>query len=159
MADGKTHDRVGARVAIAWATFSAIAIAKPTTPLSMGEALEVADWFLVALMGGLLGFGWLSPDIDFSTVRSLPIQRWGILSFIWKPFQSKHRGITHVPVLGSLLMQGWLALIAAAIAAVCHAAGWQAPTMADLYEYRMQIGLISVSVVIQQLTHLYLDGL
>lgn len=61
--------------------------------------------------GGLLlmaaGYGagviWLSPDIDIRL--SNPTNRWGIFKFLLKPYRRvfrRHRGMSHVPVLGSL---------------------------------------------------------
>lgn len=54
-------------------------------------------------IGYLLGTFLLSPDIDLSF--SKPSQRMGKLKYLWFPFWifSRHRGITHVPFLGSLV--------------------------------------------------------
>lgn len=62
-------------------------------------------------IGYLLGTFLLSPDIDLS--YSKPSQRIGKLKYLWFPFWifSKHRGITHVPFLGSLIKIFYLMLI------------------------------------------------
>jgi len=74
----------------------------------------------VALFGGYLGLGWgcgeglifagvyllcstiFSPDMDLVTNRAGG--RWGRLCFLWWPYAllSRHRGLSHVPVLGTL---------------------------------------------------------
>ncbi len=53
--------------------------------------------------GYFLGTFLLSPDIDLSFSR--PAKRWKFLRFLWFPFWvfSRHRGLTHVPILGSMV--------------------------------------------------------
>lgn len=86
MASGKNHDRAGI--------------------IANAIALLSLDPLIVA--GSFLGWCYLSPDVDTS---SKPFYRWGILSPIWYPLQSvtKHRGITHVPVVGAIALQLYLA--------------------------------------------------
>ena len=62
-------------------------------------------------VGYLIGTFFLSPDIDLH--YSKPSQRWKLLRYIWLPFWifSKHRGITHVPVLGSLIKFFYLSFL------------------------------------------------
>ena len=62
-------------------------------------------------VGYFLGTFLLSPDIDLSF--SKPARRWKLLRFIWLPFWvlSRHRGITHVPVLGSLVKLFYLGFL------------------------------------------------
>ncbi len=60
--------------------------------------------FFIPFVGGyLVGTFLFSPDIDLP--RSKPSKRWKTLRFIWRPYQavSKHRGVSHVPILGTFL--------------------------------------------------------
>ncbi len=54
-------------------------------------------------LGYVVGTFLLSPDVDLP--GSKPAKRWGLLRCIWFPYQSlsRHRGISHLPVIGSLL--------------------------------------------------------
>ncbi|WP_461829269.1 DUF2227 family putative metal-binding protein [Aquifex sp.] len=62
-------------------------------------------------LGYFLGTFLLSPDIDLSF--SKPARRWRFLRFLWLPFWvfSRHRGITHVPLLGSLVKLFYLGFL------------------------------------------------
>lgn len=84
MAAGKTHDIINLLV------------------------LPVAVYYLQPenlygfLAGYLIGTFFLSPDNDI--YHSSPNKRWKFLKFIWKPYTKifSHRGVSHVPVLGSI---------------------------------------------------------
>ncbi|WP_457600287.1 DUF2227 family putative metal-binding protein [Hydrogenivirga sp.] len=54
-------------------------------------------------IGYVVGTFFLSPDVDLTNSR--PTRRWGFLRCIWAPYQSlsRHRGVSHIPVIGSLL--------------------------------------------------------
>ena len=60
-------------------------------------------------VGYFLGTFLRSPDIDLDFSR--PTRRWKPLRFLWFPFWffSKHRGITHIPIFGSLIKLFYLA--------------------------------------------------
>ena len=60
--------------------------------------------------GYLLGTFLLSPDMDMG--HSKPAKRWRLLRCIWSPYQafSKHRGLSHLPVIGSLIRLLYLIL-------------------------------------------------
>ena len=85
MALGKTHDAVNLAVLPAFLYFLP------------------KEFYIPFGAGYLVGTFLLSPDIDMPT--SNPSKRWSLLRFIWYPYQkfSKHRGLSHVPVIGSLL--------------------------------------------------------
>ncbi|RLJ71371.1 putative metal-binding protein [Hydrogenivirga caldilitoris] len=53
--------------------------------------------------GYMVGTFLLSPDVDLP--NSKPTKRWSFLRCLWYPYQSlsQHRGISHIPVIGSLL--------------------------------------------------------
>lgn len=61
------------------------------------------DFYLPFSAGYLIGTFLLSPDIDLS--HSKPSKRWKFLRFLWLPYQrlSRHRGMSHVPLLGTFL--------------------------------------------------------
>ncbi len=61
--------------------------------------------------GYLVGTFFLSPDIDLP--NSKPTRRWKLLRCLWIPYQSlsRHRGISHMPVIGSLLRLAYLIFI------------------------------------------------
>ncbi len=61
------------------------------------------DNFSGFISGYIIGTFFLSPDNDI--YHSKPNRRWKILRFIWYPYTKifSHRGVSHLPVLGSLL--------------------------------------------------------
>ncbi|QID33613.1 metal-binding protein [Pampinifervens florentissimum] len=69
------------------------------------------EFFLPFVGGYLVGTFLLSPDLDLP--RSKPSKRWKTLRFIWKPYQalSKHRGTSHVPILGTFLRLTYFLLV------------------------------------------------
>ena len=95
MADGRIHDRAG------WIT----------TALSVAIAHHYSFPSQVIVFGGTQIFTFLlaSPDVD---TWSNPVKRWGPLHWIWKPLQdrTRHRGITHNPVFGPIVVFGYLAI-------------------------------------------------
>ncbi|RMH80140.1 MAG: hypothetical protein D6674_05435 [Acidobacteria bacterium] len=56
--------------------------------------------YLPFTAGYLIGTFFLSPDLDLR--HSKPSRRWKVFRYIWRPYQafSRHRGISHVPLLG-----------------------------------------------------------
>lgn len=61
------------------------------------------EFYLPFAAGYLFGTFLLSPDLDLP--HSRPSRRWRALRFIWKAYQlfSKHRGASHVPLVGTFL--------------------------------------------------------
>jgi uncharacterized metal-binding protein len=61
------------------------------------------EFYLPFTAGYLFGTFFLSPDLDLS--RSKPSKRWKTLKIVWRPYQllSKHRGASHIPLLGTFL--------------------------------------------------------
>ena len=152
MASGNTHDEYG-KASTALIALLAIANGWPILPIVGGS---VAGWAL------------LSPDVD---TRSNVTRRWVVLRGIWSPLQSatKHRGITHVPVVGSLVIVGYVAI---ALLGFYNGLGvalvlWQGtswrffPLLSDvawifgLWEWFVWA---FAGVVIQQILHLVLDA-
>ncbi len=66
------------------------------------------EFYLHFTAGYLIGTFLLSPDLD--TKGSKPSKRWGMFGFVWRPYQakSKHRGLSHMPILGSFIRLTYL---------------------------------------------------
>ncbi|WP_157816764.1 DUF2227 family putative metal-binding protein [Nostoc flagelliforme] len=104
MASGKWHDR-------------SILISFPFTggiSFCLTHDLNVAS---ILTSSYLLGGMYLSPDLD---LKSKPFSRWGILRWIWKPYQKliPHRGkffnrnpLSHAPIIGTVLRVSYLLLL------------------------------------------------
>jgi uncharacterized metal-binding protein len=100
-----------------------------------------------------LGGYWLSPDLD---IKSRPFLRWGILRFIWLPYQRfiPHRSpLSHAPVLGSVIRLLYLVVF---LSPLWLFPGWQ--------QIQWAIGwgeaiAFLVGVELSALNHLVLDGL
>ena len=116
--------------------------------VTIGIALATQHPAIIA--GSLAGFLWLSPDVDLP--HSRPSRRWGPLKAIWAPLQAttQHRGITHVPVVGALVMMAYLAVPVAAIAILSGHVGMLGAIAPLSIPF-------AFGVVVQQLTHLALD--
>jgi len=102
---GRTHDRV-----TLWSLPVVAAIAFERTR-SSNLTLLVAGGFL---LGGLM-FG---PDLD---TYSRQYQRWGILRWIWLPYQKsiRHRSpLSHGPLLGTAIRVVYIALWVAFLGAI-----------------------------------------
>lgn len=69
------------------------------------------EFYIPFTIGYLFGTFFLSPDLDLPS--SKPSKRWKKLKFIWRPYQllSKHRGLSHVPLIGSFLRFSYLIIL------------------------------------------------
>ncbi len=69
------------------------------------------EFYIPFTAGYLVGTFLLSPDLDLP--RSKPSKRWKTLRLIWRPYQalSKHRGVSHVPLLGTLVRLAYFSLM------------------------------------------------
>ncbi len=69
------------------------------------------DFYLPFALGYTFGTFFLSPDLDLP--HSKPSKRWKGLRLIWRPYQlfSKHRGLSHIPLIGSLIRMSYLFFI------------------------------------------------
>lgn len=135
MPSGATHDRI---------TLMSLPIVSGITLLvsrSASITLSLAGSFLFS---GLM-FG---PDLD---IYSVQFKRWGILRWIWRPYQKgmRHRSwLSHGPIIGTVLrllyLGGWgvaLGGILTGIAIANHYPLWSWQTL---------------KAVLQQITHQYL---
>lgn len=73
---------------------------------------------LLFSLGYIFATYYLSPDMDI--FRSGPIRRWGILRFIWLPYSLffTHRGISHIPIIGTLTRIGYLLILSIIISLI-----------------------------------------
>ncbi|MFN3870061.1 MAG: DUF2227 family putative metal-binding protein [Aquificaceae bacterium] len=69
------------------------------------------EFYIPFTFGYLFGTFFLSPDLDLP--KSKPSKRWKKLRFVWRPYQklSKHRGVSHLPILGTALRLSYLLLL------------------------------------------------
>ena len=89
---------------------------------------ELAEYSVVFALAYLFGTFLLSPDMDLA--KSDPMSNWGLLRFVWRPHVQvfKHRGISHVPVLGTLTRVLYLLAmiyILSAVASACFDLRWR----------------------------------
>ena len=104
--NGDAHDK--------WTLAAAI-------PAAVSVFHETGDATLTAQLTGLYLFSGLlmGPDLD---CRSIHLRRWGPLAFVWIPYRAMdtHRGISHLPIAGTLSRLLCLSLWAAIpVIAVC----------------------------------------
>ncbi|MFZ8861871.1 MAG: DUF2227 family putative metal-binding protein, partial [Thermocrinis sp.] len=73
------------------------------------------EFYLSFGVGYVLGTFFLSPDLDLK--HSKPSKRWKALKILWRPYQekSKHRGISHIPILGTFTRLLYIFLIITAL--------------------------------------------
>jgi uncharacterized metal-binding protein len=73
------------------------------------------EFYLPFSIGYVLGTFLLSPDLDLR--HSKPSKRWKALKILWRPYQkkSKHRGISHIPILGTLTRLLYIFLLITAL--------------------------------------------
>jgi uncharacterized metal-binding protein len=73
------------------------------------------EFYLSFSVGYVLGTFFLSPDLDLK--HSKPSKRWKALKILWRPYQkkSKHRGISHIPLLGTFTRLLYIFLIITAL--------------------------------------------
>jgi uncharacterized metal-binding protein len=140
VASGKNHDR-----SIMFATPIVLAVGSYQFGLEVG---------VIAAASHFLGGYWLSPDLD---IKSRPFLRWGVLKFIWLPYQRfiPHRSpLSHAPVLGSVIRLLYLA--------VCLSPLWLIPGVSQVQwggvNWSKAIAFL-VGVELSALNHLLLDGL
>jgi uncharacterized metal-binding protein len=141
MASGKNHDR-------------AIYFATPVVGICIGYYLSPMLGLITAsshLLGGL----YLSPDLD---LKSLPWKRWGILRFLWLPYQRiPHRHwLSHAPVIGSI---GRLLYLGVLLSPVAIALYWELQPLQLGNDFRNSVAAALVGVELSALNHLLLDGL
>lgn len=142
MASGRNHDR-------------AITL---TTPVILATAIALgrADVGIIATASYYLAGMYLSPDLD---LVSRPFKRWGLLRFIWLPYQRlipRHRHwLSHGPVIGSVLRLLYLTALVSPVWLLfpdLQRVQWSGVTAPN-------VAAFGVGVELSALNHLLLDGL
>ena len=110
----------------------------------------------------------LSPDVDQvrGCFKCKSLNRWKRLGLLWiwhlfshvMPY-SHHRGITHWPGIGAMLMLAWVLSPAITMGAIAFYQGWLSIDMLDGIPIGIMVVAIIVPVIAQQFIHLLLDKL
>ncbi|WP_048129186.1 MULTISPECIES: metal-binding protein [unclassified Methanosarcina] len=99
MPNGKTHTKINIILLFG------ILLGLHTHYIKSHIPLEYLEFDTIAIFSFALLFGtyYLSPDLD---TKSEPFKRWGILKYIWWPYQKifKHRGKLHHPLSGPIII-------------------------------------------------------
>ncbi|MHC1754472.1 MAG: DUF2227 family putative metal-binding protein [Methanosarcina sp.] len=99
MPSGKTHTKMNL------ALLFGILLSLHTNYVQSRIPPEYLEFDTTAIFSFALIFGtyYLSPDLD---IQSEPFKRWGILKYIWWPYQKifKHRGKLHHPLSGPIII-------------------------------------------------------
>jgi uncharacterized metal-binding protein len=142
MASGRNHDR-----SIYFATPIVFGVGISYFGIELGLIAGAAHY-----VGGLM----FSPDLD---LVSRPYKRWGLLRFIWLPYQRlipRHRHwLSHGPVIGSIVRLLYLAALVSPIWLVfpsLQQVQWSGVTAPNAMAF-------FCGVELSALNHLLLDGL
>lgn len=125
MPSGKTHTRIDLLMLVLLIGGAAYFREPLSGAFGRDGLVEYGAIFVVAyLCGSFL----LSPDMDLHT--SNPMKNWGLLRLLWRPYAGlfKHRGISHMPVVGTLTRLLYLLLLVYGIVAVVNVLfdlGWK----------------------------------
>ncbi|AKB36270.1 hypothetical protein MSSAC_1680 [Methanosarcina siciliae C2J] len=99
MPNGKTHTKINITLLFG------ILLSLHTHYIKLHIPPEYLEFDTIAIFSFALIFGtyYLSPDLD---IKSGPFKRWGILKYIWWPYQKifKHRGKLHHPLSGPIII-------------------------------------------------------
>jgi uncharacterized metal-binding protein len=112
----------------------------------------------------------LSPDLDLK--HSSPTRNWGLLRFLWRPYQSlfKHRGLSHSMLLSSATRIGYLIFVFASALVAAHA--WADPSSTDILTARTlviepaksmidanseQLAAVGVGIAVSDTCHIITD--
>jgi uncharacterized metal-binding protein len=99
MPNGKTHTKINITLLFG------ILLSLHTNYVQSRIPPEYLEFDTTAIFSFALIFGtyYLSPDLD---IQSEPFKRWGILKYIWWPYQKifKHRGKLHHPLSGPIII-------------------------------------------------------
>lgn len=130
MASGEVHDRT------TWMGAAGLGLVIWTVTNSFEQTTGASAG---VLFGGLM----LSPDLD---IKSKPWRRWGLLRFLWTPYQKvvPHRSVlSHSPLIGTAGRLIYLAI----------------PTLLICLIFRVPIDLVMVKQVLFQGGFMFLGGI
>ena len=116
MPSGKTHLRIEIVILVLGAGVLAGMTYFGKTDLWFSEREAVLSFVLGYVISSLL----LTPDMDLA--KSDPMNRWGVLRVLWKPYSYffHHRGMSHNSLLGPISRVIYLGLIVSLVAAGLH---------------------------------------
>ena len=125
MPSGKTHTRIDLFLLVVILAAAAYFWGGLAGFFGRDEMAEYAMAFVVAY---LFGTFLLSPDMDLNT--SGPMKNWGVLRLLWRPYAHlfKHRGISHMPIVGTLTRVLYIFIVLYVLSAVANAfldLGWK----------------------------------
>jgi len=119
-------------------------------------------WAYVAAFVGAYLFGtfFMSPDMDLDRCR--PSSNWGILRFLWHPYARifKHRGLSHVPIFGTLTRVLYLLMVAGIVVLIVRFAFGLRVSLPALE--RTDLGLVlalGTGLCLSDLLHIAVDWL
>jgi uncharacterized metal-binding protein len=128
------------------------------------------EFYLPFGLGYVLGTFLLSPDLDLK--HSKPSKRWKALKILWRPYQkkSKHRGISHIPILGTFTRLLYIFLLITALYYLLYfflSSYWQESTqkisqlnpliLAEKLAYKEWTFYALLGLIASELTHISLD--
>jgi uncharacterized metal-binding protein len=128
------------------------------------------EFYLPFSVGYVLGTFLLSPDLDLK--HSKPSKRWKALKILWRPYQkkSKHRGISHIPLLGTFTRLLYIFLIITALHYLLYfllSSYWQESTqkisqlnpliLAEKLAYKEWTFYALLGLIASELAHISLD--
>lgn len=125
MPSGKTHTRIDLLMLVVLVGVASYFWDPLTDYFGRDQFVEYGGVFVVAYFFGTF---LLSPDMDLNT--SDPMKNWGVLRLLWRPYAQlfKHRGFSHVPILGTLTRIVYIVLLVYVLCAVANALfdmGWE----------------------------------
>lgn len=125
MPSGKTHTRIDLLMLVVLVVVASYFWDPLTDYFGRDRFVEYGGVFVVAYFFGTF---LLSPDMDLNT--SDPMKNWGVLRLLWRPYAQlfKHRGFSHVPILGTLTRIVYIVLLVYVLCAVANALfdmGWE----------------------------------
>jgi uncharacterized metal-binding protein len=128
------------------------------------------EFYLPFSVGYVLGTFLLSPDLDLK--HSKPSKRWKALKILWRPYQkkSKHRGISHIPLLGTFTRLLYIFLLITALYYLLYfllSHYWQESTqkisqlnpliLVEELAYKEWTFYTLLGIIASELTHISLD--
>ncbi len=108
-------------------------------------------------LGFLLSTFLVSPDMDM--FNTYPYRRWGILKFLWLPYALlfKHRGISHVPVLGTITRVAYMLLVVSLLVLLILGS-WE-DFLRFILENDRALSFIILGMIVGDASHIFLDYL
>ena len=125
MPSGKTHTRIDLFLLVV--ILGAVAYFWRILADFFGQD-ELAEYGIAFVVAYLFGTFLLSPDMDLNT--SDPMKNWGVLRLLWRPYAHlfKHRGLSHMPIVGTFTRVLYIVVVVYVLSAVANAffdLGWK----------------------------------